>query len=296
MKYITLIVSSMLLVFLLCGCTTLHFNNSQPNNNCSSLIVNGESMTSSEITNSQINLNAIKVHQISRDDFQNFLKSPSLITLEESDSLEVSYLEEGEFHITTTYTRFHFRKELVDFLKDKNKIQHFLKQNCKDDIIENMVVLDAPQTPMTIWLETPTESIYVTINEYPDDISYVYRCYSQSEYCDRYILKNGKLIVNGKEIKLSNLPKIYYNYADLPLISVLHSLGAQINQKGDSYYDIYFKDKVYKLNLEKTSLTSIENKTDNLLYKIDGGVYFIYRSGNELMVDSNVLLSLLRSM
>lgn len=244
----------------------------------------------------QIFSGEIRIYQISRDGFNLFLQNPSHNSLLDDSFSSFSYPESGEWYITYNTARFPVQKQLIDFVGNSKEIQKYLNQNGVSGEIENMAVFDAPNVPITLWVKTTAENIYITINQEPEDTGYVYRLYSQKNFNEKYACKDCKLLVKGNKVTSENPPKLYYNYADLPLIAVMEALGAQVNRRSETSTEIVFNDKTYLLNTYERTFYEAGNKTDNLLNKVDGGSTFVYSVGNELMVDNTTLCSVLSDM
>lgn len=241
-----------------------------------------------------INTNDILIHKISRDVYQEFLNQPSCELLKKNILSTFSYANDGEWFVTSNGTRFRIGDSLVDFLQ--NNTNEYLSQHNVRGNVEHMVLLSAPKMPITLWVKTSEENCYITINEEPEDMLYIYRYYTQTEYNNKYVCKKGKLLVNNKEILTENLPKIYNDYADIPFLSVMKSLGADIQQQNEKQFLVSFKNKVYTLDIHNCSLYVGENTKDNFFNKVDGGVFFKYSVENDVMVDSVTLGSVLYDM
>ena len=143
--------------------------------------------------------------------------------------------------------------------------------------------------PLTVWLKTSQENVYVTINESVDDKGYVYRFYSQVDFNNKYIPNDGKLIVFEKEIETKNKPKVYHNYADVSLMDVLKAVGAKIETQNETTRTIIFNDTTYTLNISEKSFFKQGEENNNLLTTLVGGSFFVYTEDNELMVDTATL-------
>ena len=255
-----------------------------------------------QTTSSQINENddhkqvfskEIKIYRITRDILNSFLENPSYSMLKENNLFEATYPQDGEWHITSNVTRFLVKEELIDFLGDQTKIIEFLSSENITTNIEKIALLDAPNMPLTAWINTAHGNFYITINEGIDDKGYVYRFYSQVDFDNKYIPRDGKLIVFDKEVQTTNKPKVYHNYADVSLLDVLKALGAEIEIQSETTRAINFNDTKYILNLSKKSFFKQGEENNNLLTTLDGGSFFVYTIDNELMVDTSTMRNVL---
>ncbi len=247
---------------------------------------------SDDISNSEANASEIVIYKISREVCQAFLSNPSCELLNEKNDNKFPLQSGEDWYVTANITRFPIQKSLVSFLESRDKIEAYLSQNEWQREIEYVTLLDVPAMPITVWIKTTEDYLFLTVNEEPEDPLYSYRIYSQSEFEQRYAGQSGTLTVNGKAVMTSSAPKIYYDYADIPLLTVLKALGATIEPNNKAELQISFQNKVYYL--KDTKLYNEKDTDANLLYCVDGGATFIYLQNEELMVDSvtaNTLLS-----
>lgn len=303
MKKIIILFISIVLLFSGCTEDSILSNSNGSSNDKNSVddntVINnidskkGETMISSNVNS--IFCSEIKIYKISRDNFISFVEKPSQNFFKNSDFSAFSFSKGEEWYITSENTRFLIKKKLIDFLGTRNGVEKYLSQNNVNGGIEDIAVFDAPKFPITVWIKTTAENVYITINEKPEDDMYVYRLYTHYEFCEKYLPKQSKLVVEGKEIATKTLPKIYNNYADIPLIAVVEALGAKVVRQ-DNDITIKFNGKTYLLNINEPTLYVSGNQTENLLYKVDGGATFVYSVGNELMIDNTTLYSVLSDM
>lgn len=238
----------------------------------------------------------VQIYKISRDTFESFLSKPSVETLSIVDSQSYIYPENGQWYVTHNVSRFPIQQSLIDFVGNQTEIESYLLQHNINGKIKNTLIFEAPYVPLTLWVQTDEENVFITINEQTEDALYVYRCYTSSDYNEKYGCVYALLNVKGKNITDDVPVKMYYNYADIPFTSVLKSLGATLTWESDSKAKITFNEKIYILDVENCELYEAENKTENMLYQIDGGRIFVYPAGQELMVDSNTLVCVLEDM
>lgn len=243
-----------------------------------------------------VDSNDVLIYKISRDTCQEFLNQPSYEFLQNNNLSIFSYVNKGEWFVTSDGTRFHIDESFIDFLQTKIKTKEYLKQNSVKGDIEHVVIFNAPHMPITLWIKTTEENCYITINEEPEDTSYVYRFYSQINFNNKYVCKKGKLLVDSKEIITENIPKIYNNYADIPFLAVMKSMGANVRQQNETQFLVSFKNKVYTLDIQSCALYIDESTKENLFNKVDGGTFFKYSVTNDVMVDNTTLGSVLYDM
>lgn len=235
----------------------------------------------------------IIIYQISRDALNCFLQKPSGEYLRDNNITSTVYDNEG-YYTTNSNTRFPINKELIDFLGNKEQVKKYLSENGVTNQADSIAMIDAPNMPVSVWVKTESENCYITINEELSDKIYTYRFYNEKDYVKKYTPKNGKLIMNGKEIACKNVPKVYYNYADVPLLCVLKEFGADVERQ-ENIIHININERKYELNTDKYTLY-VEKMPDENLFNIWGGSQFIYLESDEIMVDDATLSSILHHM
>ena len=194
-------------------------------------------------------------------------------------------------------------ESLLDFAGDNAEVAKYLIQHDVMGGIENLAVISLPSIPVVIWVQVGQENYFITLDDqyYEDCIdihktTYVYRLYTQEEYVNKFGMKTGSLFVNGKEVTVKNPIKIYFDYAELPLTTVLENLGGNVKWQNDNIATISFKGKKYKLDMEKISVIKVGRKLDNLIMPITGGYRFYETVDRELILDSNMIQQVLKQM
>ena len=251
---------------------------------------------------SQMFSGEIVIYNLTRNDIISFLRSPSYEQLKEKSRSINTYSTAGQRYQTSNASLFVIQQSFLDFFGSYKEIQKYVAEKGVNGQIESMAVIDAVSFPITLWVKTTTEIVYITVNDSINDLFldgeesvkeiYNYRCYSEIEFCQKYGEKEAKLIVNGKEISCENMPIIYYDDADIPLLEVLTALGSEITYS-NSETKISLNDEIFYLNIEERKLYKKGVKTKNLLGQIEGGAIIIYSKGNDLMVNKAVLINTL---
>ena len=201
----------------------------------------------------------IKVYYFRHESFQRFIKEPSWEILKESGNKwgvtvyqkldsggirceeidevfpSVVESEEGKFKIGKD-PYIHVYSSLIDFVNDKENLTTLFAENgVEAREFEETAVFYTPNIPVTIWLRTNQENYFITINRNEefydgnDDNPYTYKLYSYFDYCDKYGVKDGKLLINGEDITQGNYVKIYTYGAYLPLRAVMEKLGVKVD-------------------------------------------------------------------
>lgn len=231
----------------------------------------------------------ITIYRIKRDVFNCFMKRQLHTILKDECESKNIYPNDGKWFSTMDITRIEIDDTLISFVSNKDKIKEYLSSNGVNDVVDNMAMFDAPCCPLTLWLSAGGRSYFVTIGEETTHFPpYVYRFYSCEEYIEKYGCKKGEIYLNGKLTETEIDPDVYYKYADVPLLSILSNLGAELEYK-ENKVDIKINGGKYILDLEELSLHNKYNNDKGNLFHIDGGPTFVYRSGNEIMVDTAIL-------
>lgn len=239
---------------------------------------------------------ALSVYVLSRASFEAFLEDPSYDLLMDSGSLRTVYSGYEQFYLKESVIRFPIEHKLTAFVGDLGAVQQYLEEHGFQGTIRHTVFYDAPNIPLTLWVQTDRENVYITVNEEITDEEYTYRAYSQTAYYERYVCKDGTLYVEGECIATPQPVKIYHDNADVPFLSVVQSLGGVVERGEYGIVSIRMNDQSFLLNLTDKALYAEKDESFNLFDEVVGGSVFIYEVENELMVDWNTLQSALSAM
>ena len=235
------------------------------------------------------------IYSIARDSFDSFLEEPTLNAFNNQKSTEYARTFKKQWHIRYGGSRFTIRKELLNFVTDEEKVKDFLSQQVEVDKIQDIIIFEAPNTPVTMCVKSNEDFLFITINERPDDEKYVYKGYSFSCYKKKYGYTNAKLKVEGEYVQCDAMIKMYHEYADVPFVETLTYLGMDIRYEGEEIV-IKADNDTYRLNMQKTKLVKDGDVDYNMLCQLDGGVSIVYYSNKSLMIDTNSLIPILEEM
>lgn len=125
--------------------------------------------------------------------------------------------------------------EFIKFMESKNNFEAILEKNNIDENIDYYCIIDnqsSAQIPLSIWIKTLSGNYFLTINESledyennPNSTEFVYRFYNYTDYCKKFGLNNGSLIVNGEDISNGNYVKFENDTVYLPFRAVVEKLG-----------------------------------------------------------------------
>jgi len=271
-------------------------------------------------------INKVKVYELGRDIYYQFIENPSYDILDRQGSktgvsiYSLSTTSAGLIEVETISYRpgsiYEYGEgmlrigsasglavygSLIDFAGNKTEIKKYLAQKGVTASIESVCVISGLQITDTIWVKTDKGNYFITIDEKQEDYindpqktTYVYRFYTQTEYCQKFSPKNCTLIINGKDITSGNYEKLYYNYADLPMTAIMKALGAKVEWQNKTTALITCGDKKYILNTTKCTLFDVgKPQDDDLKYNIitvfPGGYRFYKVVGDEFVLDSSTM-------
>lgn len=278
-----------IIAFLCVVCITLTFAGCDLKNG------SGENLASDEMSSKSDDktANQVTIYKIYRDEFELFLKSPSLDTIKSNDFKKYEYSKYNEWH--NGGSRFLVTKPLMELMRDYSRLEALLAENGINAKVDNAVIVDAPLVPKTILLETNKGSACFVIGESANDDEYTYEFCSMSDYAAKYSRTTATVIADGKKIESQCETVLYHNYADVPLMAVLKGLGAEVGEMSNGIAELSIDNKSYLFNSNELSLEQIGGQRGNLLF-IAGGYTFVYSQGEEIMIDTDTLYVVFRDM
>ena len=228
--------------------------------------------------------NGVTVYYLDYDSFNEFTANPSEDILKQKVNNTATdvfskntavYNENGRNMKIGRYLPVY--ASLVDFVNDRGMLEKFLNDNGFAGNIENVSMLEIQNMPVTIWLKTDNSNYFITVDERYDDVigedgsKYVYRLYTYPDYCGKFGDKDGKLIVNGKDITDGNYVKVNYSGAYIPLRPVMENLGAVLEWNAETNSVLIFcNGKKYVFDIDNHSLYEA-GTSNNMLIPPPGG-------------------------
>jgi len=229
----------------------------------------------------------VEIYSINREGFQEFLNEPTIEKLTEKSHGEICNLEIGRYK-RSAYRYFTVKEDFLSFACGGDEMKAFLSQNGIDEEISEIAVIDSDSLALVIWVQTSGECVYITVDEANYFEEYEYRLYTNEEFREKFLSKEGRLLFNLKEIKTENHAVLYHNYGEVPFCAVLTAMGAKFEWKNDTQSEVLFRDEMYVLDLEEKSFYK-KGEVQNFIRCLDGGKTYIYPLEKELMVDTTVL-------
>jgi len=319
-KYICLIIFTLLFFGTSCANRISHKIPGSTNSFLTEIFVSTEktSKTKTELSNTtpkkEETVISFKLCYIAREVFYEFIRNPKQSLLEQegnetdtymfsesidypgkiryeilsSDTVEI-YDNHDEINIP--YLHITINNILLNFVGNKNEIGKYLKQNGITGNIESIIILAVyDYSPRTIWVEVDQENYFITIDEMYNinEETNVYRIYNHSEYYEKFKVKDGKLIVNGKDITSDNYIKIHYRYAEFPLVETIKALGAKVEWQSKTTALVTYNNKKYIIDTIEYSFAEI-GSIDNIIETPPGGYSFYQVIGDDFILDSDLM-------
>jgi len=246
------------------------------------------------------------------EDIYIITKSPTKegVIIEEkisSDPVEVNEYDTEDYSL---YYELFLYDSFIEFVGDITEMEKYLKQNGITEDIENIAyIYSGTFHGDVIWVKTNQNNYFITINErygeYYDYIEeffstdnynseiYFYRLYDHSEYYEKYRMKDGKLIVKGKDATEDNYVKITCEYAEISLNAVIKQFGGEAEWNDDKQEGIItYENKKYIFDKKNLSMIEAGNKSDHpddmiLPDCLAGGYQHCEIINGEIILDSN---------
>jgi len=262
----------------------------------------------------------VMVYRLGYDEFQNFIKHPSLEVLEQesnaicvftkldtptglmqwkminTDPVRVETSAVLRIGTLSVYSTF------LDFVGSKEVLQEFLVENGIAGEVESAIIFEMQRMPVTIWAKMEQEDFFITVNEKFDDYShsnpseYVYRLYSYLDYYDKFGIKDGKLFINGKDITEGNYVKVHYSGAYIPFRAIMENLGAKIDWDTENNEALLnCNGKGYILETETFSLVEVGTSV-NILILPPGGYYYCQIINDRIIMNDQAMQTIIRLM
>jgi len=169
----------------------------------------------------------LAIYKIDSDTFDMLLENNSFEAIESLYINGHSYPKDGNRYTTYTVTIFEITDDILALIHDKTIWEEYFATDNPNEKIENIIVFEAPYTPITAWFKTNIDTYFLTINKDSAN-GQVCNLYSQSDYIEQYKSHLFALKINGLSASNSKSVKVYHNNADLPLLEILTSCGASI--------------------------------------------------------------------
>lgn len=295
MRKAILISLALILLFVsLCGCSKN--TDISTNADIADDIITTNEATTVQVTEPEYNYvdtpveGELNIYDISREVFFEFIENPSIEILNTQNRGVHSYPTEGD-EIINGSMMFTIDQSFENFVNIES-IQCFLSDNGYNAAVENVSIFVASSLSVCIWIETTEDDFVITVNESMDDWFsdelYVYRLYTEEEFCDKFSREEGTAIVNGTELSSDSTVYIYHSYAEVPLLASLECYGAEIISNNGDIAELKLNGETYYLDLVSRNFYRDGEERDNLFHQVDGGVSYYYVLGNDMMVDDIV--------
>lgn len=227
----------------------------------------------------------LTIYRMPREVYNTFMTAPTKTGLT-TEGVEHTAFNRAGMYIRYGGSQFPIRQKLIRFVSDPFQIQQFMEKEGINTTVKNTALIEVANMPLFLWVETMEGSVYITVNENPDEALYTYRLYTAQEFEQKHKPISGALCVHEEIVYSKIAPVLYGEYADVSFVDILESLGAQITLADNNGIIITTDQGQYLLDAKNNKLVCLENGTSNLFYQLDGGVLFVYTKENVCMVDS----------
>ncbi len=265
------------------------------------------------------------IYVMSQDGYIDFIQSPSKELLSRlNDGTTISIFERSSttgMIMSTTFFRGEWSTDeipdgvirvgypneliiyqsLVDFAGNRTNLQEYLTQHGIQDEIKYFSVIYADAFPGAIWVNTESDNYFISIEdsgEYVEDgqtKAHTYRLYTQSDYCDEYarpVWESATVSVDGAMVDLDVAEvSAIYRTAKLPVLALMRTLGAQINESS-GVVTILYNGISMVWDIEGDALTTNGYPQNILLCPPGGSGGFVVTDG-ELILQGDVLQNFL---
>lgn len=268
-------------IILLSGCSNSNFTESNTNNSKESSIMNNVTDDSSKIE--------FTIYKIDSDAFDSLLKENSFNNIKNVSTKFFNYPQDGNNYITYNTTVFEITDNYVELFSNKNLLKKYFSKDNPNEKIVNFIIFESPYVPISVWIKTNIDTYFLTL-----DNENICKLYSQSDYIEQYKSHQFDLKINGTFASKNKSVKTYYQNAELPLLEVLTSCGANTKWKNEKQVRITLNNETYLLDVYNNRLYNKHNKKNNLLANRNGGnPSHMYFSNGEYYTDSETLQSVM---
>ncbi len=282
-KVIAILIICIILLSLL-GCSSTNFIESNTDNSKESSIMNNTTVDSSEIE--------FTIYKIDSDVFDGLLEENSFDNIKNVSARIFNYPQDGDNYITYSTTVFKITDNYVELFNNKNLFKKYFSKDNPNEKIVDFIIFESPYVPISVWIKTNIDTYFLTIED-----ENICNLYLQSDYIEKYKSHQFNLKINGIFASKSKSVKTYYQNAELPLLEILTSCGANIKWKNEKQVSITLNNENYLLDVNNNRLYNKHSKKNNLLANCNGGGPFhMYFFNGEYYTDSATLQNVMHEL
>lgn len=271
-------------IILLSGCSNSNFAEPNINNSKESNIMDNVTTDFSETK--------FTIYKINSDVFDSLLEENSFDNIKNVSTGFFNYPQDGNNYITYSTTVFKITDNYVELFNNETLFEKYFSEDNPNEKIVDFIIFESPYVPISIWIKTNIDTYFLTL-----DYENICNLYSQSDYIEKYKSQQFALKINGASASKSKSVKTYYRNAELPLLEILISCGANTNWKNEKQVNITLNDETYLLDVNNNRLYNKHNKKNNLLANCNGGGPFhMYFSNGEYYTDSETLQNVMHEL
>ena len=192
--------------------------------------------------------------------------------------------------------------EFVEFLSSKDNLENVLLKNGVGDSIEYYCLIDnqeSKKTPLTIWIKTVSNNYFLIVDESetnyadnPNSTDFLYEFYNHLDFCKKFGLVDGSLVVNGEDITKGNYVKFENNAVYLPFRAVVEKLGYVVDWDEENRWAIFSDKNGIKYILRKNCYPNLvlkNNANDSSYLPPGGNMPFCEIINNRTVIDGELM-------
>ncbi len=191
-------------------------------------------------------------------------------------------------HGTTWIHNIRLCRNLITFGGSAQAIGAYLQQNGIQDTVNDYCLVNCEYFPVALWVNTVDGDYVITFNEYIEDYEehivndtwredYVYRLYDHETFIQKVLPTDGTVVVGDASV-VSTV--IHTDYAEIPMIAVMKSLGATVKTRWNNRVEFALEDQTVIVD-HKKSMYNDEH------FILPGGHGFCEYADDELLLDDN---------
>lgn len=227
----------------------------------------------------------VQVNWLYPEQFELLLANPSYDLLTLSGRSPYTYPKDGNAYPLWGAGSMPF-DALGKFAMNKEQLQATLLQNGITARPQGAVFVETPYAPLTLWVDTDSGPVFLTIDT--GDVfaggTGIDAVYTHAQYREAFCKRKGTVTINGEQTTME--ADVYWNDAELSLLTVLKAMGATV-QSSAEVHTVTFQGTEYTLDLTKKTLSK-HGEVFTLLV-LDGGYSAVYEKDGDCRVNIPIL-------
>ena len=236
-------------------------------------------------------LTARTAENSTRKEFETIFTWYSLTDREVAEMLEASVdfvpgrgikITEADEPVIYTSPIFHLRDEFIAYFTDYSRLEARLSTygiNCK--VKDAILVVSDLFSPVIRIVTTENTLFFLAVKD--TGRTYEFTVFTEEEFTKACLQFPATVYVNGEELETHLMPVIYGDYADIPFIALMESLGADIQWPYDDFAAITLGGNTCNVDTYESSLVFEDVPYSTVTEAFDRD------NGDEILIRSDVL-------